>query len=45
MGFQTDLSSLANQKSSQHKENTDSGKFCHQADKPERHKLDLSSRA
>lgn len=29
MAFQTDLSNLMNQKSSQHKENTDSGKPCH----------------
>ena len=29
MAFQTDLSHLVNQKSSEHKENTDSGKPCH----------------
>lgn len=42
MDFQTDLSNMVNHKSSQHKENTDSGKLCHWADKPERHVNQIS---
>lgn len=37
MDFQIHLSNVVNHKSSQQKENTDSGKPCHWADKPERH--------
>lgn len=42
MDFQIDLSNMVNHKSSQHKENTDSGKLCHWADKPERHVNQIS---